>query len=71
MDLFQAEAAARITSVGTVSVQNEPSKLRPFELVFLLNAFDPLSREVGQTLDSTLGSIAKGLFDFLDPPPIK
>ena len=47
------------------------NKVRPFNLVFLLRSPGRPFGEAGQTLDSTLGSaIAKGLFDFLDSPPV-
>lgn len=56
------------TSLETLRMM---STLRPFKLVILFRALHPPSREETQALDNTLGSaIAKGLFDFLDSPPI-
>ena len=56
------------TSIETLRVMGT---VRPFRLVFLLNVFDNLSKEVGQTLDSALRlDVTKGLFDFLDFPPV-
>jgi len=46
-------------------------KVRPFALVFFIHVFGHLSMEGERTLDETLESaVSKGLFDFLDSPPI-
>ena len=54
-------------SFETLRMLNE---VRPFKLVFLLQALDRPSTEVRQSLDSSFRStVVEGLFDFLDSPP--